>query len=188
MSEKRGVGLYIKQQVMNLLCKTHLRYLVEDQMLGICRLLLVNWVFQRILGINSDIPWSVHYTSRVTNPDKLQVGRGVRKSFAVSGGCYIQAGNGVEIGEGTIFAPGVKIISANHDIENSERNWKESGPIVIGRHCWIGANAVILPDVHLGDRVVVGAGAVVTRSFPSDIIIAGVPAEIVRRLDKGHTT
>ena len=173
--------------MLRLLSKTPLRYLVENGLLGVWRLLLVNWLFQRVLGINSEVKWSVHYTSRVTNANKIQVGTTAKKSFAVSGGCYIQGGNGIQIGDGTIFGPGVKIISANHDVEDPERTWQESGPIVIGRNCWIGANAVILPGVQLGDRIVVGAGAVVTKSFPSDVVIAGVPAELLRRMDGGQT-
>ena len=141
----------------------------------------VNFIFQRILRQNADSPWSVHYTSRVTLPHKIKIGDGVAKSFMLSGGCYIQGGNGIEIGEGTIFAPGVKIISANHDPHNLRQKWISERPIKIGRHCWIGANAVILPGVELGDHVIVGAGTVVTKAFPDGATIVGNPA---RELDK----
>jgi maltose O-acetyltransferase len=50
------------------------------------------------------------------------------------------------------------------------------GRVRIGNGCWIGAKAVILMNVELGDRCVVGAGAVVTRSFPADSVVVGVPA------------
>jgi acetyltransferase-like isoleucine patch superfamily enzyme len=89
--------------------------------------------------------------------------------------------NGIEFGEGTILAPGVKIISANHDLGDLSR-FEEGGPVKIGKSCWIGANAVVLPGVELGDHTVVGAGAVVAKSFPSHRILAGNPvAEIGRR-------
>jgi maltose O-acetyltransferase len=57
-------------------------------------------------------------------------------------------------------------------------------PIRIGKGCWIGANAVILPAVQLGDRVVVGAGAVVTKSFPADSVIVGNPARALEKVQR----
>lgn len=143
------------------------------------RIRLVNFIFQRILRINGRVPWSVHYTSIVEGPQNLRIGRSVAKSFAVSGHCYIQGFNGIEIGDHTIFAPGVKIISTNHD-EVTHASTQEP-PIRIGNHCWLGANSIILPGVTLGDNVIVGAGAVVTKSFPCNVTIAGVPARVVRQ-------
>jgi len=148
---------------------------------------LVNAFFQRIVQLNGDVPWMVHFTSKVSGPKNIRIGRFVRTSFAMSGGCFIQAINGIEIGDHTIFAPHVCIISANHDPENLELHVKEP-PIRIGRHCWIGANAVILPAVQLGDRTIVGAGAVVTKSFPADVVLAGVPARIIRQRNKLGST
>jgi acetyltransferase-like isoleucine patch superfamily enzyme len=137
---------------------------------------LINVVVQRILRVNGRTPWMVHFTSRVTG--HVQAGRGVWVSFALSGGCYVQAVNGVIVGDDTVFGPGVKIISANHDQQDLTK-WVKCEPIRIGNRCWIGANAVILPGVSLGDGAVVGAGAVVTRSFPAYVTIAGVPARLL---------
>jgi acetyltransferase-like isoleucine patch superfamily enzyme len=135
-----------------------------------------NFLFQRLVGLNRGCPWPVHFTSTVTSAEKIRIHPSVRPSFALSGGCYVQGLNGIEIGADTIFAPGVRIISANHDLGDYDA-WVPGPPIRIGAGCWIGANAVILPGVQLGDRVVVGAGAVVTRSFGEDSIIGGVPAK-----------
>lgn len=140
-----------------------------------------NKFFQNVLDINNDIPWMVHFTSRVTG--NIKIGENVWKSFALSGNCYIQGMNGISIGDNTIFAAGVKIISANHDTENLNK-WEEEKPIVIGKNCWIGANAVILPGVELGDNVIVGAGAIVTKSFSSNFIIGGIPAKVLKRENK----
>ena len=54
--------------------------------------------------------------------------------------------------------------------------------MTIGDNVWIGGNAVILPGVTLGDNVVVGAGAVVTKSFPSNVAIAGNPAKVIKEI------
>ena len=140
---------------------------------------LVNGFCQRILRINGAVPWMVHFTSCVSGD--VRIGRGVRRSFAMSGGAYVQGGNGIFIGDDTRFATGVKLISANHDPQDLGV-WKKAPPIRIGKRCWIGANAVILPGVELGDDVVVGAGAVVTRSVASGTTVVGIPARpLVRR-------
>lgn len=57
-------------------------------------------------------------------------------------------------------------------------------PIILGDDVWIGANSCVMKGVTLGDRTIVAAGSVVTKSFPSDVIIAGNPAKIVKRLEK----
>lgn len=139
---------------------------------------LLNFIVQRVFGVNRAVPWMVHYTSRVTTPKNIRIGKNVWLSFALSGGCYVQGGNGVFIGDDTLFGPGVKIISSNHDMANHNQ-WVDSDPIKIGERCWIGANAVILPGVSLGDECVVGAGAVVTKSFPARSVIGGVPAKLL---------
>jgi hypothetical protein len=141
---------------------------------------LVNAWFQRILRLNADAPFSVHFTSTVIIGNGIHPGRNVWKSFARSGGCYIQGGNGIFLGDETLFAPGVKIISANHDPARGMA-WEDGPPIRIGCRCWIGANAVILPGVELGDDCIVGAGAVVTRSFGPGSRVAGVPARLLPR-------
>lgn len=141
------------------------------------------WIVQRIFRINHNCPWPVHFTSLVQEPHKITIGRGVEKPLAVSGHCLLMGTNGIEIGDDTIFGPGVGILSANHDPDDLSK-FLPAPPIRIGRGCWIGMNAVILPGVALGDHVVVGAGAVVTHSFPPNVIIAGVPAQIIRHLNE----
>lgn len=141
---------------------------------------IINFIFQKIFRMNSQVPFQVHYTTQVIGSDII-IHSNVWKSFALSGNCYIQAGNGIEIGENTIFAPGVKIISANHDLANL-KEWKKARSIRIGKNCWIGANAIILPEVVLEDNVVVGAGSLVTKSFPSNSVIVGNPAKIIKTL------
>ena len=140
---------------------------------------LINFFFQKILRINAEVPFMVHFTSTVSKT--VFLGKDVAKYFANSGGCYIQGINNIYIGDYTLFAPGIKIISANHNKSDFSKHDKTIGPIRIGKKCWIGANAVILPGVELGDNVIVGAGAVVTKSFPSNVIVGGVPAKIIAK-------
>lgn len=138
-------------------------------------LMLVNFWFQRVLRINGKCSYPVHFTSTVVSPEKLLVGRGVARYLATSGSLYVQAMNGVQIGDGTIIAPGVKIVSANHDTEALGR-WVDCGPVIVGERCWLGASCVLLPGVRVGDRSIIGAGAVVTSDVPADHVALGVPA------------
>jgi acetyltransferase-like isoleucine patch superfamily enzyme len=140
---------------------------------------IVNFFFQKIIRINAEVPFMVHFTSTVSKT--VILGKGVAQYFANCGGCYIQGINTIYIGDNTIFAPGIKIISANHDKNDLSKHDKIIGPIRIGNDCWIGTNAVILPGVQLGNNVIVAAGAVVTKSFPSNVVIAGVPAKIISK-------
>lgn len=91
-------------------------------------------------------------------------------------------GGVISIGSGTYIAQNVGLITENHDINNLDNHLKSQN-ISIGRNCWIGMNSVILPGVVLGDKTIVGAGAVVTSSFPKGhIVIAGVPARVIKEL------
>lgn len=93
----------------------------------------------------------------------------------------------VTIGDNAFIGPNVSIFTACHPLEAEARNrmieWAEA--VSIGDNVWIGGNAVILPGVTLGHNVVVGAGAVVTKSFPDNCLIAGNPARIIRIIENG---
>lgn len=140
-------------------------------------LALVNLICQRLLRINSAYKFPIHFTSRVVGD--VKIGKDVWVSFATSGGCYVQGHNGVIIGDGTIIAAGVKIISANHAPQEINK-WLPAPPIVIGQNVWVGANAVILPGVQVGEKAVIGAAAVVTKSIPDRAIAVGNPARIIK--------
>lgn len=149
----------------------------------------VNALFQRVLRIDSDCRYSKHYTSRVLHARHLVIENEcvkVRRSLAVSGGCYINCADGLWIGEGTIWSANVAIVSQDHDMSDYDRAPSSSG-IRIGRNCWIGLGAVILPGVTLGDRTIVGANAVVRSSFEAGhVVLAGVPARVVRQLARDN--
>jgi len=93
----------------------------------------------------------------------------------------------IYIGKGTALAANVTITDINHPYENIdlpiERQRLEVSPVHIGRHCKVYNNAVILPGTTIGDHCVVGANSVVTGSFDSFTVIAGVPAKVVRKYD-----
>ena len=147
-------------------------------------LLLRNFIHQRIFRINSSLPFPVHFTSRIIGFDniKLTKDKNTVGSFCLSPHCYIQAISGIEIGENFLFAPGIRLISVNHGVNNEYKN-ENAKPIVIGKNVWLGTNVIILPEVSLGNNVVVGAGSVVTKSFPDNVIIAGNPARVIKEIN-----
>lgn len=91
----------------------------------------------------------------------------------------------VRIGSHCMIAPRVSICAATHPLDAQERisGCEYGAPITIGDNAWIGAHAVINPGVTLGNNVVVASGAVVTKSFGDNVVLAGVPAKVIRRLE-----
>jgi len=136
------------------------------------------WFFQKVLGINRHAYWPVHFTSEIIYPRNIYVGIDTAPGYA--NGCYIQAIGKVYIDDYTGIAPNVGIISSNHDLLDFRKH--KIGEVRIGKYCWIGMNAVILPDVILGDFTVVRAGSVVNTSFPDGYcVIGGNPAKLIKQ-------
>lgn len=94
----------------------------------------------------------------------------------------------IQIGDGTLIASKVFISDHSHGkthcIDNRIPYDRPlvSKPVSIGNNCWIGDGACVLYGVTLGDNVIVGANSVVTHSFPSNSVIAGCPAKIIRQM------
>jgi maltose O-acetyltransferase len=90
----------------------------------------------------------------------------------------------VTIGSRTLFGPNVQIYTATHPLDHAERatGLEYAKPITIGNDVWVGGSVVICPGVTIGDRSVIGAGSVVTRDIPEDVIAAGNPCRITRSL------
>lgn len=123
-----------------------------------------------------------HYGVQTFHPaiiigDHVRIGRNV----------IITAIDIVNIGEGCLFSEQIFISDHAHSaipgpLPPARQPLVSSGPVKIGRHCFIGIRAVIMSGVTLGDYCVVGANSVVTRSFPAGSVIAGAPAKLLRTL------
>ena len=92
----------------------------------------------------------------------------------------------VTIGCHVNLAQGITVTALNHNFEDSDKRIDEQGvsttPVKIEDDIWIGANAVILPGVTIGNHSVVAAGAVVTKNVPPHSLVAGVPAKIIKQI------
>lgn len=126
--------------------------------------------------------WPMHKNSEVTHPNNIYVG--INSSVGIRPGCYLQGNGGIWIGNYVLFASNIGIISGNHGLYN--RMEHDNKEVRIDDYCWIGMNVVVMPGVHLGPCTIVGAGSVVTKSFPDGYcVIGGNPAKLIKVLDKG---
>ncbi|MFR8002626.1 MAG: sugar O-acetyltransferase [Hydrogeniiclostridium sp.] len=92
----------------------------------------------------------------------------------------------IYVGDYTMFGPNVTVATAGHPIlpELREKAYQYNMPVHIGRNCWIGSGAIILPGITIGDNVVVGAGSVVTKDLPSNVVAVGNPCRVLRHINE----
>lgn len=107
-----------------------------------------------------------------------KVGKGVFINF----GCTFLDQGGITIEDGVFIAPDVKILTEGHPEEPALRHTLVTAPIHIGRNVWIGAGAMILPGVTIGENAIIAAGAVVNKDVPANMIVGGVPARELREI------
>ncbi|MGK3959299.1 sugar O-acetyltransferase [Sorangium sp. So ce118] len=91
----------------------------------------------------------------------------------------------IAIGDDVQIGPNVQLLTPTHPVEPEPRRqkWEAAKPIKIGNNVWLGGGAIVLPGVTIGDNTVVGAGSVVTRDLPANVIAVGNPARVIRHLD-----
>lgn len=140
-------------------------------------------LWQKIFGFNRKAKFPVSHLVAISNPRNLKFHPDNLDNFQTSGIYFQNQSALIEIGQGTFIAPNVGLITQNHVIGNLEES-TEGSPIKIGRHCWLGMNSVVLPGINLGDHTIVGAGAIVTKSFPEGrVVLVGNPARPIRRIE-----
>ena len=102
----------------------------------------------------------------------------IGNNVVVMNNCLMMAAGGITIDDDAMIAANVQLISNNHDVY--DRQILICKPVHIGRNVWVGAGATILPGVTVGENAVVAAAAVVTKDVPSNAIVGGNPAKIIR--------
>lgn len=92
----------------------------------------------------------------------------------------------IYVGDYTMFGPNVTIATAGHPLWPSlrEKGYQYNMPVHIGKNCWIGAGAIILPGITVGDNVVIGAGSIVTKDLPSNVLAVGNPCRVLREINE----
>ncbi len=107
----------------------------------------------------------------------------VGKNVFINHGCTFMDRGGITLEDNVLIGPKVNLVTTDHAMEIAERRNTISKPIVIKKNAWIGAAATITPGVIVGENSVVAAGAVVTRDVLPNVVVAGVPAKIIKRLN-----
>lgn len=110
----------------------------------------------------------------------------VGKEVFINFGCTFLDQGGITIEDGVFIGPEAKILTEGHPEQPKIRHTLQTQPVVIRRKAWIGAGAIILPGVTVGENAIVAAGAVVTKNVPDNAIIAGVPAKVSRNIKTGY--
>ncbi len=149
------------------------------------RWVMHNVFMQKIIGINRYIPYPVSFRMTVMNYENIEFDIDDLSNFQKVGSYFQAAADAhIYIGKGTYIAGNVGIITANHDLENLDLP-TPGKDVRIGEKCWIGMNCMILPGVELGKHTIVGAGSVVTKSFPQgNCVIAGNPGKCIKILSE----
>lgn len=123
----------------------------------------------------------------VKNRPVIRIGNGT----AIGRRCTISGVNRIKIGEKTLFGPGVFITDHSHEFENpampiKDQGITEGGTIIIEDGCWLGHNSAVITrrgrEIRIGQNSIIGANAVVTKSFPANNILVGIPARNIGRI------
>jgi acetyltransferase-like isoleucine patch superfamily enzyme len=107
----------------------------------------------------------------------------IGKNVFINFGCTFLDLGSITIEDNVLLAPGVKLLSESHPLSSEDRQSLVPKPICIKRNAWIGANAMILPGVTVGENAVVAAGAVVSKDVPDNTVVGGIPAKFIRSIE-----
>ena len=110
----------------------------------------------------------------------VHFGKGVYANFNLT----LVDDTDIYVGDHTMFGPNVVVATAGHPIlpELREQVYQFNKPVHIGRNCWIGAGAVLFPGVTVGDNTVIGAGSIVTKDIPANVVAVGNPCRVLREI------
>jgi acetyltransferase-like isoleucine patch superfamily enzyme len=128
-------------------------------------------------------PTYLHISATLHFPKGIRIGKYCRIGL----NCHLDGEGGVTIGDGTILAPHVVILSSSHNYNQTQylpyNELDEKRPVTIGRGCWLGWGVMIVPGVTIGDGAVIAMGSVVTKDVPAGALVGGNPAKIINERD-----
>lgn len=122
-------------------------------------------------------------TSHIMPPMQVDMGANVKigNHVFINHSLTVMARGGIEIEDHVMIGPGASLLTANHDLYDHQVLL--CGKVTIKKNAWIGAKAMILPGVTVGENAVVAGGSVVTKDVEPYTVVAGNPAHVLKRLD-----
>ncbi|EOV2572845.1 DapH/DapD/GlmU-related protein [Enterococcus faecalis] len=128
----------------------------------------------------------VDETFRIFPPFYTDFGKNITlgKNVFINSGTHFQDHGGIVIGDGAFIGHNVVLATINHDLFPKNKRKNHYAPIVLKNNVWIGSNATITAGVTIGEWSVVAAGAVVTKDVPPYTVVGGVPARVLKLIDK----
>ena len=123
-------------------------------------------------------------SSTIMPPMQIDMGAYVKigRHVFINHSLTIMARGGIEIGDDVMIGPGASLLTANHDLY--DHHVLLCGKITIKKNAWIGAKAIILPGVTVGENAIVAGGSVVTKDVEANTVVGGNPAHVLKYLDK----
>lgn len=140
---------------------------------------LIRNLFFELIGQPVDNSFTLFPPFNADYGQNIVVGKGV----FINSGCCFQDQGGINIGNNVLIGPQVVIATLNHDFAPQNRKSMIAKAVVIEDNVWIGAHATICPGVSIGQNSVIAAGAVVTHNVPPNVVVAGVPAKIIKNIE-----
>ncbi len=135
-------------------------------------------LLERITASEVDETIMIFTLFHINYGKNTKIGKNVFINFD---GTFLDLG-GIEIEDDVMLAPGVKLLSEGHPVSPEQRQTLTVGKIHIKKNAWIGANAVILQGVTIGENSIVAAGAVVSSDVPPNTIVGGIPARPIKNI------
>lgn len=164
-----------KTKVLYILYKATASWLPESRHFKAAKALRVFWVRRIIQYTGSNV--NIERGARITPEVRVGNGSGI--------GINCELYGPVSIGDNVMMGPECVFYTQNHrhemesDLPFGKQGYEDPKPIMIGSNVWIGRRAMFMPGSGVGDNCVVAAGSVVTKVFPSNVVIGGVPAHII---------
>lgn len=140
---------------------------------------------EEIVEIMSELTGKeVSPTFRLFLPFYTDYGKNIElgENVFINSACQFQDQGGISIGDGCFIGPKVVIATINHGFKPEDRPNNYLSSVKIGKGVWIGASVVILPGVTIGDNSIIGAGSVVNKDIPENVVAAGVPAKVIKSI------
>jgi len=137
-------------------------------------------IFSKIIGKSVDNSFGMFPPFYTDSGKNITIG----KNVFMNSGCKFQDQGGIIIDDGVLIGHNVVIATLNHNFHSDKRGNMLPAPVKIGKNVWIGANVTVVPGVCIGNGAIVAAGSVVTKDVPQNVVVAGVPAKIIKKLEE----